>query len=320
MGIALKNNEHLRVVFSQDFTSDETNEIIESFSEVLPTKKSQVATDSAESLDVATAVIVFLILAPIAEGFLKAIGSDIYNKAKEKIINILEKKENPKIIFQFKSAHKGTDIVIRAQTNDKEELNKIFDTIDEARELAVRQLVKNELMVSVNYDEGWILDSEKPVKIGTVRKVKAKQLSIRQRLDRLTIFEAVVVGIYGNWIISFLDGLNFTNKGTILGFSIPYIQGLLVGFTFFTLLIFFVYTIFSPESVTKFFALIMAIGHIVGIGAIFQLEVMTPEGMTMKTWLFYILGIWLYSILFLTEIFRVRFTRKNIDVNRSSTP
>ncbi|MCK4885130.1 hypothetical protein KAS24_03565, partial [Candidatus Bathyarchaeota archaeon] len=44
----------------------------------------------------------------------------------EKIIESLGKRKNSTVIFQFKSAYKGTDIVIKAQTNDKEELSKIF--------------------------------------------------------------------------------------------------------------------------------------------------------------------------------------------------
>jgi hypothetical protein len=156
------NDEHLRIVFSQDFSLDETNEIIESFSKVLPTKESKIGLDSAEAVDEVIAIIIFFIVKPIAEGFLKSIGSDLYKKAKEKIIKSLTKKENPKIFFQFKSVSENTDIVIKSQTNDKEELNIIFDTIDKARELALRELKKEEgyNIITVNYDNGWNLESE----------------------------------------------------------------------------------------------------------------------------------------------------------------
>ena len=151
----------LRIAFSQDFSSDETKEITESFSKILPTIYNRIATDSAETVEM-TAVIIFCIIMPIAEEFLRSIGSDFYNKAKKKIINILSKKKNPKLVFQFKSAYKGTEIVIKAQTNDKEELSKVFDTIQKAWEMAMRERDKKEAyMVTVNYDEDWTLDSEK---------------------------------------------------------------------------------------------------------------------------------------------------------------
>ena len=163
--ITLENNRdvQLRIVFSQDFSSDEAKEITESFSKILPTIKSRVANASVQPVEVATAIIIFCILAPIAEGFLKSIGSDIYNKAKEKIITSLTEKKNPTVMFQFKSVRKNTDIVIKSQTNDKEELNIIFDTIGKARELAMRELEKEEgyNIITVNYENGWTLDSEK---------------------------------------------------------------------------------------------------------------------------------------------------------------
>ena len=151
----------LRIAFSQDFSSGETKEITESFSKILPTIYNRIVTDSAETVE-KTAVIIFCIIMPIAEEFLRSIGSDLYNKAKKKIINILDKKKNPKLVFQFKSAYKGTEFVIKAQTTDKEKLNKIFDTIHKAWEMAMKERDKKEAyMVTVNYDEDWTLDSEK---------------------------------------------------------------------------------------------------------------------------------------------------------------
>jgi len=162
-GITLESNRdaQLRIAFSQIFSSGEIKEITESFSKILPTIYNRIATDSAETVE-KTAVIIFCIIIPIAEEFLRSIGSDLYNKAKEKIIKILSKKKNPKLVFQFKSAYKGTEFVIKAQTNDKEELSKVFDTIHKAWEIAIRERNKKEAhIVTVNYDNGWTLDSEK---------------------------------------------------------------------------------------------------------------------------------------------------------------
>jgi hypothetical protein len=246
---------------------------------------------------------------------LKAVGSDIYNKAKKKIISVLERKQNPTIIFQFKSAHKSTDIVIRTRPNDKEEINTIFDTIDKARELAIRQLVKNEVMVSVNYDNGWILDSEteKPVEADPNENVREEPVSLRQRIDRLNIFEAVVFGIYGNWLISFLDTLTLNNiEITMWGIPVPYFQAFNLAFAFTALFIFFGYAVFRPNQVTGKFASIMGVAHIVGIWATMVFEVMT-----IKFGLFYWLGIGLYLVLFITEGKRVKWTRRKIAVEHT---
>ena len=168
MGITLESNRdvQLRIAFSQDFSYGETKEITESFSKILPTIYHRIATHSAETVEM-TSLIIFCIIMPIAEEFLRSIGSDVYNIAKKKIINILSKKKNPKLVFQFKSEYKGTEIVIKAQTNDKEELSLVFDTIDKAREIAMGELEKKRhillqsIMIMVGF---WILKKAEKVK------------------------------------------------------------------------------------------------------------------------------------------------------------
>jgi len=100
-----------------------------------------------------------LILILIGDSFFQAIGSDLYQKAKEKVVKAFKKKEKPTLEFRVK--YKNTEISIGTTINDEKILQKVFDTIDKARELAVCEIDKKETpeMTDINlgYDEGWKL-------------------------------------------------------------------------------------------------------------------------------------------------------------------
>ena len=85
-------------------------------------------------------------------------------------------------------------------------------------------------------------------------------------LDRLNLFEAVVIGIYGNWLIDLLDKVIFEKEIWIFGF---YYQPLCMVTSLITLFFLFVYSIFAPELVTRRFGFILGYGHaIANLGAI----------------------------------------------------
>jgi hypothetical protein len=154
-----KDNE-MRIVFSQgNFNSVEIKEITESFSKIVPVKQQYYAQDSVEALSPFLIFSIGYVLGSVGQGFFKAIGSDLYRIAKEKVIRALKNKQNPKVIFQM--SYKSTTISITSQTKDERELNKIFDTIDKAKDIAIneldRQRTKTSLML-INYDGDWILE------------------------------------------------------------------------------------------------------------------------------------------------------------------
>jgi hypothetical protein len=89
-------------------------------------------------------------------------GSDLYQKAKEKVIRILRNKKDPTL--EFKMHYKNTEIIISSKTKYEQELSKIFDTINKAREIAIAELDKKDTpemtKIKIVYDDGkWVLDS-----------------------------------------------------------------------------------------------------------------------------------------------------------------
>jgi len=87
---------------------------------------------------------------------------------------------------------------------------------------------------------------------------------LQDERDRLNLFEGIVIGIYGNWLISLLDKITFTRVFVIFGISLGWLQPLSLFLSFFSLLILFSYSIFAPHVVTKKFWALVGIGHHVG--------------------------------------------------------
>jgi len=171
-----RKDETLRIVFSESFDSNEIEEITESFSKIIPVEKRRFFTESVETV---AAVFIGFVLGSVAQGFFKAIGSDMYRKAKEKVIQKLKNNQNPTLKFEI--SYKDVKISVMCQTNDEKTLNEVFDTIDKARDIAVKELDKKETPemteIRLYYDKGWILDSGdnwKPPKVVKLYKYNKK--------------------------------------------------------------------------------------------------------------------------------------------------
>lgn len=99
------------------------------------------------------------VLGSIAEGFFRAIGSDIYQKAKKKAVDSLKGKEKPTLRFEM--LYEGVKIAISATTSDEDTLNRVFDTISKAKDLAVSELEKKETPemtdIALDFDKDWKL-------------------------------------------------------------------------------------------------------------------------------------------------------------------
>lgn len=155
-------SEKLGVTFSQgNFTLEETKEIVESLSTLFPVDERGLVRESAEELPAVLIIYIGFVSAAIAGGFFSAMGSDLYRIAKEKITAVLGKKKNPTLKFEM--TYGDTKISAVAETSDCEELRKVFDTIDKARDLAINELNKKETPelteMTIRYNTDWTLES-----------------------------------------------------------------------------------------------------------------------------------------------------------------
>jgi hypothetical protein len=186
----------LTIVFSTgNFSKEEIKEISDAFSDVAPIQQRFYARDSAEVLP---AVLIFSLgfaLGGIAEGFFRAIGSEIYQKAKKKVIDSLKGKEKPTLVFEM--SYKGVKISISTTTNDEGTLNHVFDTIYKAKDLAVSELDKKETPemteIALDFDQDWKLTEgtnwkpmgkPKVIKFYEYNKETGKWELTRDRSDR----------------------------------------------------------------------------------------------------------------------------------------
>jgi hypothetical protein len=120
-------------------------------------------------------------------------------------------------------------------------------------------------------------------------------LANQDGLGRLNLFEGIVIGIYGNWLISFVDKLSF-------GEVLVWYQPLCIFSSFFSLLLLFAFSIFRPRVVTRSFGFLLGFCHVVAnFGALYA------EGLAdmLDLKVFYWLGVALFLLIYIVEIRRV---------------
>ena len=141
--------------------------------------------------------------------------------------------------------------------------------------------------------------------LSTCTEVFKMNIKLQDMRDRLNLFEGIVIGIYGNWLISLLDKITFSRILVLYGISFDYLQPLSLLLSFSTLLILFAYSIFAPHVVTRRFWAIVGVGHLVGnYGALWV------EGYTLKFAFFYVVGLVLFTILYYFETVRIRMSEE----------
>jgi hypothetical protein len=138
----------------------------------------------------------------------------------------------------------------------------------------------------------------------------------QELLNRLNLFEAVVFGLYGGWLISFVDKISFSDKAIssiflIFTASSWAYQGVSVALSFFTLLLLFGFSMFKPNFMTRSWAFILGFGHsISNYGALWA------EGLTIRLFMFWVIGTLLFCIIYAIELRRVRTTKTEAERGR----
>lgn len=151
----------MKIIYSEDFSIDEMSKISNAFSKIVPIEERRYVRLSAEVLPTILTFSLGFVFRPIAAGFFNALGSDLYKKAKEVVIKIIGNKRAPILVFEME--YKGTKIKLESRTRNEEEISKIFDTIEKARDLAIKSIDSKQTpkMTSllISYDDGWKLHS-----------------------------------------------------------------------------------------------------------------------------------------------------------------
>lgn len=155
------DNKKMEIIYSQNFSMDERSEISKAFSEIVPVDEKTFVRLSAELLPAVLTFSLGFIFGATATGFFRALGSDLYNKTKQTLIKILKNKREPLLVFEM--MYNEIKIKIESRTKDELELNKVFDTIDKAKDLAIKELDKKDIPkmtdIVLFFDEEWKLHS-----------------------------------------------------------------------------------------------------------------------------------------------------------------
>jgi len=119
------------------------------------------------------------------------------------------------------------------------------------------------------------------------------------RRDRLLLFEGIIIGIYGNWLISLIDKISFTKNLIISGIEIPFVQPILILISFACLILLIAIEIFQPRLLTRWSVAIIANIHWVTYWFVLLGEDTAP-----KTIMFLLIGILLYMMIYFCEAYR----------------
>lgn len=119
--------------------------------------------------------------------------------------------------------------------------------------------------------------------------------------DRLALFEGIIIGIYGNWLISLIEKISFTTPLIIAGYSLSWFQPFLIILSMACLISLIAIGIFRGELERRWEVVILAIGHFAPICASLY-----TEGLFLKDIFFLGIGGILFSMIYISELWRAR--------------
>ncbi|MCP8304942.1 MAG: hypothetical protein H3Z50_05700 [archaeon] len=119
--------------------------------------------------------------------------------------------------------------------------------------------------------------------------------------DRLALFEGIIIGIYGNWLISLIDKISFTTPLIIAGYSLPWFQPFLVILSTACLVSLIAIGIFGGKLETRWEVIILGLGHFAPICVSLYVE-----GLILKDIFFLFIGGILFFMIYTSELWRAR--------------
>jgi len=123
----------------------------------------------------------------------------------------------------------------------------------------------------------------------------------RTSLTRLNLFEGIIIGIYGNWLISLLDKISFTKALVIGETQFWYYQPFCIATSFVCLLLLVGIGVLKEQLLTRGLVVTLAFGHLTANSAAFFVE-----GYTFSNSFFLAIGILLFWLIYTSELVRSR--------------
>ncbi len=119
--------------------------------------------------------------------------------------------------------------------------------------------------------------------------------------DRVNLFEGIIIGIYGNWLISLIDKTSFTETIIIVGYSLSWIQPFLIILSIACLILLIAIGIFGGRLETRWEVILLGLGHFAPVCISLYLE-----GLLLKDMFFLLIGGILFFMIYVSELLRAK--------------
>ena len=125
--------------------------------------------------------------------------------------------------------------------------------------------------------------------------------------EGLALFEGIIMGIYGNWLISAVDKITFTNVLIFLGNPLWWYQLVCMISSFASLIALLGLGVFRPRWlfrnrwVSRLYIAVLASGHL-----LFIYCALYVEGFSFQNFLFFVIGCMLFFLIYISELRRLR--------------
>jgi hypothetical protein len=123
--------------------------------------------------------------------------------------------------------------------------------------------------------------------------------------ENVALFEGIIIGLYGNWLISLIDKISFTQPLRIGGLVIQWFQPFLFLVSILSLIGLLAIGIFGGRLETRIEVLVLSIFHVFPIGLSFYLE-----DLLLKDFFFLAIGGILFAIIYSTEYLKAKRPQK----------
>jgi len=135
--------------------------------------------------------------------------------------------------------------------------------------------------------------------------------------DRMSLFEGIIIGIYGNWLISLIEKISFTTPLIIGDYSLTWFQPFLIILPLACLISLIALGIFGGKLETRLEVIILGLGHFAPICVSLY-----TEGLILKDYFFLGIGGLLFFMVYTSELWRARQmertkARANVEKNKT---